>query len=45
MVYAFILHTLSPGPCRVLFSSVFVHEAQPVRKSIFPGILQPIIGE
>ena len=26
MVYAFLVHTLNPGPCRVLFSSVFVHE-------------------
>ncbi|XP_031555267.1 AP-5 complex subunit sigma-1-like [Actinia tenebrosa] len=34
MVYAFILHTLRPGPCRVLFSQVFVHEAQPEVEAI-----------
>lgn len=26
MVYAFLIHTLTPGPCRLLYSSVFVHE-------------------
>ncbi|KAJ7383682.1 AP-5 complex subunit sigma-1 [Desmophyllum pertusum] len=26
MVYAFLIHTLVPGPCRVLYSSSFVHE-------------------
>ena len=26
MVYAFVVHTLNPGPCRVLYSSVFIHE-------------------
>lgn len=29
MVYGFLIHSLSPGPCRVLFSSTFVHEALP----------------
>jgi len=29
MVCGFLIHSLSPGPCRVLFSSTFVHEALP----------------
>lgn len=28
MVYAFLIHTLTPGPCRLLYSSVFVHDPQ-----------------
>ncbi|XP_027055129.1 AP-5 complex subunit sigma-1-like [Pocillopora damicornis] len=28
MVYALIIHTLVPGPCRLLYSSVFVHEPE-----------------
>ena len=34
MVYGFLIHSLSPGPCRVLFSSTFVHEAL-VRQLLF----------
>ncbi|XP_020628535.1 AP-5 complex subunit sigma-1-like [Orbicella faveolata] len=26
MVYAFLIHSLTPGPCRVLYSTPFVHE-------------------
>ncbi|XP_078382760.1 AP-5 complex subunit sigma-1-like isoform X3 [Oculina patagonica] len=29
MVYAFLVHSLVPGPCRVLYSSSFVHESPP----------------
>ena len=31
MVYAFLIHSLTPGPCRVLYSMPFVHKP-PVRK-------------
>ncbi|XP_068706485.1 AP-5 complex subunit sigma-1-like isoform X1 [Montipora foliosa] len=29
MVHGFLIHSLSPGPCRVLFSSTFIHETLP----------------
>ena len=51
MVYAFLIHSLAPGPCRVLYSAPFVHET-PVRTfiglilcSFRPGICgQPIMS-
>ena len=27
MVYAFLIHSLAPGPCRILYCSVFTHDS------------------
>ena len=38
MVYAFLIHSLAPGPCRVLYSLVFVHD--PLVSSLL-ALLEP----